>query len=102
MNPHLSLALKVMPNLRKEGFTEEPDPEAYFNKLGTNFQKSNPDVFKAGVLKRARMKFMNGKYDDAMNTLFQGFNVESLKKKYDLNYRMKEAQKAKIQKMIKI
>jgi hypothetical protein len=90
LNPHLELALKVMPNLKKEGYTDEPDPEKYFKNLGTNFAKSHPEVYKSGVLKRARLKFMNGKYEEAMNTLFTGFNVESLKKKMDLNYRIKE------------
>jgi hypothetical protein len=37
MNPHLQLALKVMPNLKKEGYTDEPDPDKYFKNLGTNF-----------------------------------------------------------------
>lgn len=42
-----------MPNLKQGDFFKEPDPEAYFEKLGKNFEKSNPEVYKRGVLKRA-------------------------------------------------
>jgi hypothetical protein len=43
-------------------------------------------VYKAGVVKRAKLKFMQGKFEEAMNALCEGFNIESLKKRYDSNY----------------
>jgi hypothetical protein len=58
MSKNLGAALQANPNLRREGFLEEPDPEAYFTKLGKNFESSHPEVYKAGVLKRARLKYM--------------------------------------------
>lgn len=86
MSKHLEAALQANPNLRKEGFTDEPDPEAYFQKLGKNFETSHPEVYKLGILKRAKLKYMQGKYEDAMNILCDGFNIESIKKRYDPNY----------------
>jgi hypothetical protein len=49
--------LKANPNLRKEGVFDEADPEAYIKKLGANFEKSHPEVYKAGVLKRAQLMY---------------------------------------------
>jgi len=57
MSKNLELALRANPNLRKEGFLDEPDPEAYFTKLGKNFESSHPEVYKAGILKRAKLKY---------------------------------------------
>jgi hypothetical protein len=86
MSKYLELTLRANPNLRREGFTDEPDPEAYFKKLGKNFETSHPEVYKAGVLKRAKLKFREGKFEDAMNTLYDGFNIDSIKKRYDPHY----------------
>lgn len=57
MSKYIDAALKVNPNLEREGLLNEPDPEAYFNKLGKNFEQSHPEVYKAGVLKRAKLKY---------------------------------------------
>ena len=54
MSQSLHHTLRVHPNLNREEFTNEPDPEAYFTKLGTNFEKSHPEVFKAGIIRRAK------------------------------------------------
>ena len=86
MSKNLELALRANPNLRKEGFLDEPDPEAYFTKLGKNFESSHPEVYKAGILKRAKLKYSQGKYEEAMNQLCDGFNIDSIKKRYDPNY----------------
>jgi len=83
MSKNIETTLRANPNLRQEDVVEEPDPEAYFNKLGKNFETSHPEVYKAGVLKRARLKYMQGKYEEAMNTLSEGFNINSIKKRFD-------------------
>jgi hypothetical protein len=57
MSKNIEQTLRTNPNLRREGFTDEPDPEAYFKKLGKNFESSHPEVYKAGVLKRAKLKY---------------------------------------------
>ncbi len=53
MSKTIEFALKFQKNLRREDFMSEPNPENYVKKLGINFEKSHPDVYKAGVLKRA-------------------------------------------------
>lgn len=81
------LTLKVLPNLARDGvLTSEPDPEAYFKKLGKNFEKSHPEVYKAGVLKKAKLLYQQGKYEEAMNKLHEGFNIMSIKKRNDPNF----------------
>lgn len=86
MNKNLEMVIRANPNLNRDGFFDEPDPEAFFNKLGKNFEKSHPEVYKAGVVKRAKLKCMQGKFEEAMNALCEGFNIESLKKRFDPHY----------------
>lgn len=57
MNKNMDMVMRANPNLQKEGFLDEPDPEAYFTKLGKNFETSHPEVYKAGVLKRAKLTY---------------------------------------------
>ena len=57
MSKYIDSALQANPNLAREGFLSEPDPEADFNKLGKNFEASHPEVYKAGVLKRSKLKY---------------------------------------------
>ena len=87
MSLTIDMMLKANPNLRRDGaLTAEPDPEAYFKKLGKNFESSHPEVYKKGVLKRAILKHGMGKFEDAMNTLCEGFNIDSIKKRFDPKY----------------
>jgi hypothetical protein len=86
MSKNIDLTLRTNPNLAREGFTDDPDPEIYFKKLGKNFESSHPEVYKAGVLKRAKLKNSQGKYEEAMNTLCEGFNIDSIKKRFDPQY----------------
>lgn len=86
MSMTIEVALKANPNLRKDGHLEEPNPEAFVKKLGLNFEKSHPEVFKAGVLKRAQLMYKEGKFDDALKRLYDGFNVDSIRKRYDPKY----------------
>lgn len=86
LSKNIEQVLQANPNLRKEGYTNEPDPEAYFSKLGKNFESSHPEVYKLGVLKRAKLKYSQGKYEEAMNILCDGFNIDSIKKRFDPNF----------------
>ena len=86
MSKNIEDTMRAVPNLRKEGIENEPDPEAYFKKLGKNFETSHPEVYKAGVLKRAKLEYKMGKFDKSMNSLYEGFNIESIKKRYDPHY----------------
>ena len=86
MSKTIDLALRANPNLRKDGLIDEADPEGYVKKHGANFEKSHPEVYKKGVLKRAILMFKEGKYDDALKRLYDGFNVDSIKKRYDPHY----------------
>lgn len=62
---------------------------AFVQKLGSNFDKAHPEVYKAGVLKRAQFMFREGKFDDALKRLYEGFNVESIRKRFEIQ-KMKE------------
>ena len=86
MSRTIDIALKANPNLRKDGLIDEGDPEGFVKKLGSNFEKSHPEVYKAGVLKRALLMFKEGKFEDALKRLYDGFNVESIKKHFDPYY----------------
>lgn len=94
MSKNLSTTLNVNFNLRNNGYDNEPEPEAYFSKLGKNFETSHPEVYKAGVLKRAKLKYMQGKYEEAMNTLCEGFNIESIRRRFDPKYMKRFAAEA--------
>lgn len=86
MSKTIDIAMRANPNLRKDGLIDEADPELFVKKLGQNFEKSHPEVYKAGVLKRAKLMYKEGRFDDALKRLYDGFNVESIKKHYDPYY----------------
>ncbi len=64
----------------------EHDPEEYIKKLGKDLQKRYPQVYKEGIIKRAKLLIKQERFNDALNILYQGFNVDSLKKHYDPKY----------------
>ena len=88
LSKNIATAIKANPNFRtnEELFKETADPEEYFKKLGKNFETSHPEVYKLGVLKRSKLKFMNGKFEEAMKALQDGFNILSIRKRYDPNF----------------
>lgn len=57
MSKNINDMLKANPNLGNSEVIKDPEPDAFFIKLGKNFEKSHPEVYKAGVLKRARLKY---------------------------------------------
>ena len=64
----------------------EANQNTYNEKLGVNFEKSHPEVFKSGKLKKAKLFSREGKFELALNTLAEGFNIESLNKFYNVKY----------------
>ena len=86
MSRTIAVALGANPNLKKDGLLDDADPEQFVKKLGSNFEKSHPEVYKEGVLNRAQLMAKEGKFEDALKRLYDGFNVESIKKRFDPNY----------------
>jgi hypothetical protein len=89
MSKNMTDTLKANPNLGNSEVIKDPEPDAFFLKLGKNFEKSHPEVYKAGVLKRAKLKYLQGKYEEAMNTLSEGFNINSIRRYFDTAFREK-------------
>jgi len=65
---------------------KEPHVNEYLDKLGENFKNSNPEVYKQGILKRAKLQVKEGQFQRAFTTIQSGFNIISLKKRYDPSY----------------
>jgi len=68
----------------------ESDHTTYFNKHGDNFTKTHPEVFKSGKLKKAKLEAKEGKYEKALGTLGEGFNLTSLQARFDPTYLTKK------------
>lgn len=52
-----------------------PAPGKFHTEMGENFEKSDPAIFKAGKLKKAKILLKQGKTDDCISTLIQGFDL---------------------------
>lgn len=52
-----------------------PVPGDFFERMGTNFQRSNPKLYKQGKLKMAKIHLRNGKDDDAFKVLAESFDL---------------------------
>jgi len=57
LSKNMKDTLRANPNLGNSEIVKEPEPDAFFLKLGKNFERSHPEVYKAGVLKRAKLKY---------------------------------------------
>lgn len=55
-----------------------PHPGKFVADMGENFEKSDPTIFKIGKLKKAKILLKQGKIDDCISTLIQGFNLLDL------------------------
>jgi hypothetical protein len=53
-------------------------PGEFFDKLGVNFSTSNPKIYKKGILKKAQLLLKNGKTEESLLMMYEGFNVEKL------------------------
>lgn len=60
------------------------ETEADFNdKHGENLKKTHPEIFKKGILKKARGQYNKGEFSTAMNTLMKAFKIKSLRQQFD-------------------
>ena len=55
-----------------------PKAGDYFEKMGVNFEKSNPELFKWGKLKKAKAFLRRGDTVECLSTLQEGFNLLKL------------------------
>lgn len=78
-------------------FPPQEEGKTWVDKFGKNFQSSNPEVFKKGILKKAIMKYNAGHYAEAISTLAEGFNFVSIKQHYihEENERQRKLNKAR-------
>ena len=49
--------------------------KAFCDKMGINFIKSAPEIYKKGVLEKALRKFRGGEFQAALNELMKGFKI---------------------------
>ena len=69
---------------------KEAGPKTYAERQGTDFQIACPEIYKAGMLKKAKLFKEKGKYDDAMNCLTKSFNIGSLRRNFEPDFFKKE------------
>ena len=68
----------------KSKFTpaEQSKPGEFFDKMGLNFSNSDPKIFKQGLIKQSKRHMRDGKWEDSMKVLYEGFSID----KVILNY----------------
>ena len=77
--------------------------KAFCDKLGTDFKKAAPEIYKKGVLKKALRKYRAGEFAAAMAELMTAFNITSLKRNFDLEgFNREQAKKAKAKEAAKL
>ena len=90
---------QFIPKISKPG---EGKPEkTYDEKFGVNFTKSDPAIYKKGILKKAWREFREGWYTKAHNTLQTAFNISSLKNHFDPNWYKAQMAQAVMKKFAK-
>jgi hypothetical protein len=80
-------------------YETETDEKTFMNKLGDDLRKLHPEVLKIGKMKRAKLFYKNGEYAKAESTISEGFNIISLKKRFDPNYMKQLLVKKTMEKM---
>lgn len=63
----------------------------FIEKVGINCSKMHPEVYKSGKLKAARLLYKQGLFTEALTTLGQGFNIDSLRRRWDPKFALKQA-----------
>mmetsp|Transcript_33677 Transcript_33677/g.52022 ORF Transcript_33677/g.52022 Transcript_33677/m.52022 type:complete len:124 (-) Transcript_33677:2378-2749(-) len=57
---------------------EAPVPGDYFKRMGTNFQNSNPGLYKQGKLKKAKIYLKADDKDEAFKCLAEAFDLHKI------------------------
>ena len=63
---------------KEQRFRADTVPGEYFNRMGDNFCKSNPALYKKGKFKKAMTNWRSGKYQEVLNILCEGFDLTKL------------------------
>ena len=65
--------------------------------MGVDFEKSAPEIYKKGLLKKEIRKFKGGEFQAAMNELMKGFKIAQLRRAFlsKEEYKKYEDKKAK-------
>lgn len=92
-NPHLGFYLERNQDTDKDRYNKHRSIKDYVSQFGENFSKANPEVFKKGILNKAQHLFAAGKYQEALNKLVEGFNMDSISREYDPDYFVKKEKK---------
>ena len=64
--------------INDERLKKEAVPGEFFDRLGDNFCKAEPAIYKRGKLKKAKLLWRQGDPDKAFATLCEGFNLGQL------------------------
>ena len=89
-NPHMKKILATHPEFEREGYNQEKTLKDFVDRLGDKFSVSNPEIFKAGILKKAQSLFSAGEIEEALRKLSEGFKFSSLQREYDPKYAIKQ------------
>ena len=66
---------KFARNTKEPRFKQETVPGDFFDRMGENFCKSNPALYKQGKLKKAMTNWRNGDANKALLILCEGFDL---------------------------
>lgn len=77
----------------KKILNTESTHTTFIEKVGLNCSKMHPEVYKQGKLKAARLLYKQGLFTEALTTLGQGFNIESLQRRWDGKFLVQQALK---------
>ena len=66
---------KAQAGAKESHMTQEAVPGEFFDRLGENFCKSEPAIYKRGKLKKAKLCYRQGDFDKCFNTLCEGFHL---------------------------
>ena len=72
-----AIALSKEPRLKQESV-----PGEFFERMGENFCKSNPAIYKQGKLKKALTFFKNGDTELCLNIMCEGFDLTKVFQHY--------------------
>lgn len=57
---------------------EQSKPGQFFDNMGLNFSNSDPRIFKQGLIKQSQRYMRDGKWDDSMKILYDGFSIDKV------------------------
>ena len=63
---------------KKDDKVDDKNEACFFEKLGPELMERYPQIYKKGILKKAKLRLKNNEIEASFNFLFDGFNVEKL------------------------